>query len=135
MTERSEHMQGLLRLVNSNDKERVERWIQNPRGREKLLEWLAHKGGLSAQYSAEPPRGQRDGESLLSAMRRLGAPPTCYVISSDGRLDDTFGDLAHVLTLALVDFTHGTIISAIPGKLALFRSAYPHRHLIVQRQD
>ncbi|MGE3915721.1 MAG: hypothetical protein AB7F78_08495 [Hyphomicrobiaceae bacterium] len=41
--DRLEHMRGLLRFVSPSDKARVRRWIENPRGGERLLEWLAHE--------------------------------------------------------------------------------------------
>lgn len=63
MMERSEHMRGLLRLVGSNDVERVKRWIQNPRGREKLLEWLAHKGDSRRSTQLSRQEGSATGEA------------------------------------------------------------------------
>ena len=135
MSEREAHIDGLLRLVDEDAKPRVKRWIESANGRSKLLKWLAHGSGLDTRYCHEPPRGQREGEQLLLALRARGAPRTCYVVSSDGHLDDGFCQLEQLLTLELGHFTHGTIISAIPGKLGLFRSAYPHRHLIVHRPD
>lgn len=136
MSERESHMRGLLRLVSPSDKARVKRWIESRRGREKLLKWLSHGTGLDARYGEEPARGERDGERLLRAMQGLSAPRTCYVISSDGHLDDAFCDLRDVLTIELGKFTHGTILSAVPGKLAFFRSAgFSHKHLIVHRPD
>jgi len=128
-------MRGLLRLVGQDDKPRVKPWIAIASGRSKLLRSLEHGTGLDDRFSHEPPRGERANESLLRKMRGFGAPKSRYVISSDGRLDDTFCDLEDVLTVELGNFTNGTIISAIPGKLAFFRSAYPHRHFIVHRPD
>ena len=71
---------------------------------------------------------------MLAWLRRLGAPASAYVIASDvPELDDTFRDLEQLVGTELYGCGHGTIVSCVPGKLALFRTAWPHEHLVVHR--
>jgi hypothetical protein len=133
--DRNAHLGGLVRLFDDVDRTRIKRWMATESGRPKLLARLQHNMEPDRKLTSELPRGQRGHSNLLRAFRRLGAPDRCYIISSDGRLDDTFQDLDAVLLHELGNFSHGTIISAIPGRLALFRSAFPFRHLIVHRPD
>ena len=125
MTDRDAHMTGLLRLVAPSEKSRFKRWIATPKGREKLLKAMRHGMVFDPRHCVEPPKGSRSDENLFKLMRQHGAPTQCYIISSDGYLDDTFQDLEHVMCIELANFSRGTLISSIPGKLAFNRTAYP----------
>ena len=132
---RQRHITGLLRLIDPDEVRRAKRQLGPEGDREKWLERLAHQVTMHPEFSSEPPKGSRDEESLLKALRELGAPEMCYVTAADGAFDDTFQPLAEMLAKMYDYHSHGTIFSCIPGRLALFRTAYPQKHLIVHRHD
>ena len=136
MSDRDAHMTGLLRLVEPAEKPRFKRWSATPKGREKLLKAMLHGMVLDPRLCVEPPKGSRSKENLLKLMRQHGAPTRCYIISSDGYLDDTFQDLEQIIFNELGNFWHGTLLSSVPGKLAFYRTAgMNNRHLICYRPD
>ena len=137
---KTQHMQGLMRLLDPNEKARAKQQFAADNGREKFQRRLRHQINMHPDFTTLPPKGQRDEAALLAALRKLGAPVLCYVIASDDGpdfaphvLDDGFHPLAETLEQAYCAFSHGTILSCIPGQLALFRSAFPHKHYIVHR--
>lgn len=133
ISDREAHLRGLYRLIDPREKERLKRAFESIKSRERWLRRLFHQIEMHPEFAEEPPRGSRDEDSLFKALRDLGAPEMCYVIASDSDMDDSFQSLRQILTIAYVEFAHGTILSCIPGKLALFRTAYPHKHFIVHR--
>jgi len=97
---------------------------------------------MHPRFTSEPARGNRDSDSLLKILKKLGAPKECYIIASDDgpnyeahEFDDSFRSLQDTLENAYREFSHGTILSCVPGKLALFRTAYPFKNFIVHRPD
>jgi len=88
---------------------------------------------MHPDYSKEAPRGSRDEESLFKILRDLGASENCYIVASDHEFDDSFQSLNSVLKDSYADFGHGTILSCFPSKLALFKTAFPHKSIIVHR--
>ena len=131
--DRTAHMRGLLRLIDPSETARAKIAFSTVKGREKWLRRLLHQIEMHPDFAVEPVKGQRDRDSLLRALQALGAPENCYIIASDSDLDDSFHSLPYTLEAAYWEFGHGTILSCIPGKLALFRSAFPHRNFIVHR--
>lgn len=133
--DRNIHLTGLLKLIEPSEKDRAKRAFETRKSRAKWLEKrLSHSVGMHPEYTKEAPRGKRDEASLLSMLRDLGAPEECYIVASDHEIDDRFQSLSDVLENRYAEFGHGTIFSCIPGKLALFRSAYPHKSFIIHRK-
>jgi hypothetical protein len=128
-----QHLKSVWRLVDPLESERVNRLLPNPKNRDKWLKKLAHSVSMHPKFSIEPPKGARDPDALLAALRALGASDVCYVIASDSGLDDSMQDLGAMIRDASEHFGHGTILSCIPGKLAMFRTAWPHRQFVVHR--
>jgi hypothetical protein len=134
MTElRDEHLKGLLRLIEPGEKDRAKRLLASEKGRAKWLTRLLHNIDMHPDFSLEPPRGERSDDYVLARLRQLGASHQCYVVASDSDLDDSFQSLEAMVRGAGNLFGHGTILSCVPGKLALFRNAYPYQTLIVHR--
>ena len=112
----------------------MKRASETGKGRRKWLhKRLAHNVLMHPDYSTEASRGNRDASSLFKILRDLGAPDECYVVASDHEIDDSFQPLNHMLVDKYVEFGHGTIFSCLPGRLALFKTAFPHRSFIVHR--
>jgi hypothetical protein len=125
MTEdRDAHIKGLLRLLDPGIKDRAGRLLTTAKGRSKWLERLCHNISMHPEFTMQPPRAERSDNAILQRVRQLGAPSKCYVIASDNSdLDDTFQDLDLMVRDADKLFGHGTILSCLPGKLAVFRDA------------
>lgn len=133
--DRNAHLTGLLKLIEPNEKDRARRALATTESRSKWLEKrLSHNVEMHPEYTKEVPRGQRDGESIINILRDLGAPQECYIVASDHESDDSFQSLSDVLTNRYAEFWHGTILSCIPGRLALFKTAPPHKSFIVYRK-
>lgn len=131
---RLEHLHGGLRLIDPVEVERARRELLGETGRGKFLSRLCHGIAPHPAYASALRRGQRSADAMLERLRKLGAPAACYVIASDHpALDDTFLDLESLLSTELYRCHHGTIVSCIPGRLALYRTAWPHQHLVVHR--
>lgn len=95
-----------------------------PKRRKDARALLDHSVRLDPRYASRLP-SVKGTEELL---RAHGAPETCYVISSDERLDRREMSLKEALEAVEGSFA-GTFISCIPGKLAYFeyediKSAY-----------
>jgi hypothetical protein len=131
----SQHLNGVPRLVDPDEADRAKRMLGNPRTRDKWLKKLTHSVSMHPTFTSEPPKGERSPAALLVALRALGAPDYCYVVASDSELDNSIQDLGIMIRDALERFGHGTILSCVPGRLALFRTAWPHKHFIVHRDD
>jgi hypothetical protein len=69
-------------------------------------------------------------ENIRLLLKSKGAGRTCWAISRDKSLDGKEVDLEPVLE-QVIDSQIGTILSCIPGKLALF--AGEHEILLLQR--
>ena len=135
LLDRDTHVKGLLRLIDPDEKDRMVRAFETKKGRTKWLhKRLAHSVKMHPHYSSEVPRGERDEESIVNALRKFGAPEECYVIASDHEVDDSFQSLSLLLKLRYAEFGHGTIFSCRPGKLALFKTAFPYKSIIVRRE-
>lgn len=128
-----DHINGILRLIAPELKADAKRKLKTVKGRQKWLHNLRHYVEMHPKFSHQPPSGQRDPEDLIKQLRKLGAGDSCYVVASDSDLDDTFQSLKEMVEQQFDLFGHGTILSCIPGKLALYRSAWPHHNLIIHR--
>ncbi len=138
--DKAAHVRGILKLIDPLEVDNAQAALKSADGRERWLRRLRHQIEMHPDFSVEPPRGNRDKDGLLNILVDIGAPPDCYIFASDSspdygshRLDDSFHSLRYSLAAMFWECSHGTILSCIPGKLALFRSAHPHRHYIIQR--
>lgn len=132
--DREAHIAGLFKLIDPVEKDRMKRAFETSKSRKKWLQRrLSHRVTMHSDYSKEVPRGKRDEVSLLNILRDLGAPEECYLVASDHEMDDSFQSLAFMFAEKYAEFGHGTILSCIPGKLALFKTAFPHKSFIVHR--
>ncbi|MGB0506354.1 MAG: hypothetical protein ACPGGK_09170 [Pikeienuella sp.] len=133
ISDRELHLVGLSKLIEPTEKQHLRRAFATQNSREKWLRRLCHDIEMHPDFSNEPPRGSRDENSLFKRLIDLGAPQSCYVIASDSDLDDSFQPLHTMIATAHLNFNHGTILSCVPGRLALFRTAHPCKHIIAHR--
>ena len=128
-----QHVNGLLQLIDPDEKLRAKRLLATNKGRSKWLERLAHNVEMHPQYAYEATKGARDPASILAALRQLTTDDRCYVFSALSDLDGTFQPLDRTVLEVGLLFDHGTVLSIVPGKLALFRPAAPSTERIVHR--
>jgi len=109
-------------------RERYRTLLGNPRTRKKALESLNHHPPIDPRF-ATPIQAHLVGEVL----RNHRAPATCYVLSAIAELDGRQMVLRDALQQAEAGYW-GTIISCIPGRLALYLGEGGERRLLLQRR-
>lgn len=93
--------------------------LQSKRGRQKILDSLDHFNfkDLDPRFCRKLAPGEGDTSAIARALRELGAPAVCYVMSSWRKNDGREMDLLEALE-DTVGGGMGTIISCVPGELA-----------------
>jgi hypothetical protein len=127
----AEHENGLAKFVLPDHRPRFRESLQDERLRKRLRAKLAHFNYLDARFSKRLTSGNRNVESILTELRRRGAPTTCYVMSENDDVDARTMDLEEALR-AVFSEGWGTFLSCIPGKLAYFEDEHGERHILEQ---
>ncbi len=104
------------------------------RGREKIRFALDHFGDLDLHYCHRIKPSQQRFDNILQALNNLGAPPVCYVMSSDADLDRRQMDLSAALK-NIIGLGQGAFVSCVPGKLAYFESEEKNERYICHREN
>jgi hypothetical protein len=87
--------------------------------REKVRLSLDHFGDLDpGRCNKVPPQDQTPAR-IATLLRALGAPATCYILSSNSNLDGREMELAAALE-EIVGYGSGSFVCCIPGRLAYF---------------
>ena len=113
-------------------KERQERWLQRvrkPHLRPAALDELNHIAGLDDRFTIE-------ADSLAAAreqLRKLGAAPTCYVMSDIRTIDGRVMDLDEALTAAETG-PWGALLDCLPGRLGYYSGEHAERRLVLWRR-
>jgi hypothetical protein len=111
---------------------RRSRWLSSlvsAKRRRKFLDCLNHCADLDTRY-ARPLAANAD---VVTVLRSLGAPATCYVVSDTAALDGREMPLAEAVAAAELA-GWGTLISCIPGRLACYiDEAGSRRRLLLVR--
>lgn len=120
----------IIAFVISNKQERFSAFLSTPKNRRKFTGELAHFGhfdkrfATKVQWNVQPrlkllERYAQGIDIIYRLLRSKGAGETCWVISEDRDIDGRELDLRVALEKIMGSGT-GTILSCIPGKLALF---------------
>jgi hypothetical protein len=112
--------------------DRQERWLmmlRKPRRRAEALDELNHLAGLDERYTVEVDSLTAAGDMLA----RLGAPPTCYVMSDVPELDGRIMNLAEALAAAEAG-EWGTILDCVPGRLAYYLGERAEIRMVLWRR-
>lgn len=94
------------------------------KARKKFVDGLNHTLELDARFATRVSDAQGDaceseGKWILGELQRRGAPDVCYVISSNGELDQRTMPLEEALREVYGCFL-GTLICCLPGRLAYY---------------
>ena len=103
------------------------------RGREKIRLSLDHFKDLDPSCCRKMAPGESSTADILRILNNLGAPPNCYVMSSDSQLDARELDLSEALE-DVVGRGMGAFISCIPGELAYFEGEERYERYICRRK-
>ena len=80
---------------------------------------LDHSVRLHPGSSKHLSGSEADASAVAATLRKLGAPPTCYVMSADSNLDEREMPLGDAL-VAILGKGNGAFVSCIPGRLGFY---------------
>lgn len=89
------------------------------KGREKVRLGLDHFHDLDPKRCARIAAGDQTPARITALLCALGAPRTCYVLSSNSSLDGCEMEVGDALE-AIVGRGNGSFVCCIPGRLAYF---------------
>ena len=130
MTHRDIEEATLRAFVRRERADRYAALLKSRKRRAKLLSELDHFYDFDGRYMRDLERDEDSPRGVYDVLRQLGAPETCYVISSGGKYDGAEIDLLTALQTFHATGT-GTIISCLSGKLAYYEGE--DRRLILER--
>lgn len=116
----------------SSKRQRYVTLLGTKRGRDKILFSLDHFSDLDHRFCKQVAPTEQSPAGVLKILEALGAPSTCYVMSSASKLDGCEMNLGEALT-AIIGRGLGTFVSCVPGKLAYFEGEEPERRYICHR--
>lgn len=111
---------------------RFEELLRSKRGRFKVVQSLDHFGDLDARFCTKLQGQEQSMESIHRLLIGLGAPTTCYVVSSNSELDAREAGLAEMLT-RVVGGGCGSFLCLIPGRLAYFEGESPNERFLCRK--
>jgi hypothetical protein len=116
----NDHELGFTSFLAEPVQRRVRTLLElGPKRRKQVRALLEHSIMLDPRY-AQPLAGREaSAQSVQQMLRSHGAPPTCYLISADEKLDGREMPLRDAVD-AVAGSLFGGFISCIPGKLGYF---------------
>jgi hypothetical protein len=119
-------------FVVPTKRERYVELLGTKRGREKVRSALDHFHDLDPRFCKKLHGGDAKAAAVLHALRKLGAPPQCHVISVSPDLDGRDMPLSDALAIT-IGCGCGTFISCIGGALGYFEGEGPNERYICLR--
>jgi hypothetical protein len=121
MPSAAEHIDGFCRaFIRPEKRDRLAMLLAGKRRADGVHE-LAHPDLIDMRYAIASK--ETDPQRLLAHLKKLGAPADCYLISAVDSLDGQTMNLAAALD-AVIGIGVGTLVSCVPGKLALYEGEY-----------
>ena len=114
----------------SPKRDRYNALLESRKGRDKLRRSLAHSSDWDPRFLH--PIENQGAQAIHQALRKLGAPGDCYVLSENDRDDAKRMDLLEAL-LGSVGYGIGTVISCVPSRLAFYEGEGPGVRYILKR--
>ncbi len=115
------------------NRERYVELLSTKRGRERVRGALDHFNDLDPRFCRKVSLQDAKPAAVLEALRKLGAPPQCHIISVHGEPDGREMPLSDALEVA-IGRGQGTLISCISGVLGYFEGKEPNE-LYIRRRD
>ncbi len=128
-----DHEAELIRsfFVASKQK-RLTSLLANPKRRRTALNTLYHCRDLNTRYVIRLSSDAHTPNQIAEALQRLGAPSTCWVVSTATVLDACELPLLMALK-AIIGSGEGNLVSCVPGKLAYFEGEEAGDRCILHR--
>ena len=115
-------------------RERYLEMVANPKKRKKFLSELYHFNALDPRCFVSIPPSQQYPEQIASILTKRGAPPTCWITSTEAELDGKEILLLEALK-DVVGRQIGAFLSCVPGKLAYFEGEERGDRWILERHS
>ena len=115
----SAELQQMAAFLNAPKLERFAELTASDAGRRRLLRELSHFTGFKASAIRTITSSAHTPDGIAAALRKMGAPDTCYVISANRALDRKSLAL-DVALQEIVDRRHSALLIAIPGRLGFY---------------
>jgi hypothetical protein len=125
----NDHELGFIHFLAETGRARMRTLLERgARRRPDVRALLDHAIALDHRHATLLDGAVASAPNVEALLLRYGAPPTCFVISSDKQMDGREMPLRDALS-GVVGSDFGTFLSCIPGKLGYFeyedlRSAY-----------
>lgn len=113
-------------------RERYSVLLRTRKGRMKVRLSLDHFGDLDLRYCTKVPATERTPSRISALLRRLGAPDSCYVLSSNEEIDGHELKLEDALG-RVMGRGCGTFICCVSGRLAYFEGETPGERYVCKR--
>ena len=107
-------------------------FLAHPKKRLKATDTLYHLGDLNEKCIVQIELNGLSPVQIAHQLRIRGSPKTCWVISTNSKLDAKEHDLEFVLS-EIVGWSDGSLLSCIPGKLAYYEGESPKNRFILQK--
>jgi len=114
-------------------RERVARFLANPKRRVEITAALAYFRYLDPRWVVALPPGSQDPASIERELRRCGAGDDCHVVSENREIDGKRLPLRAALERT-VGQGMGTLLSCVPGSLAYFEGEGPSDRCVLARR-
>lgn len=114
------HERGFLDFLAEPTKRRMGTLLElGGKRRRDVRALLDHSVRLHPPSSKHVTGSEADASSVAATLRKLGAPPTCFVVSADSDLDGREMPLGDALN-AIIGKGNGAFVSCIPGRLGFY---------------
>ena len=132
----SEHERLICLLLSKPHRARYRQQLtKGGKARAKFVFGLDHTLQLDERFARRVPAAHAATEYhwILAELRRLGAPDSCYALSTDRDLDGRHLPLEEAME-SIHGTQMGTLLSCIPGQLAYYEGEDPGERYILHRQ-
>lgn len=129
----NDHELGFLRFLAEPGRRRTQTLLElGDRRRSDVRAMLDHAIMLEGRHATHLEGEAASASNVEALLRKLGAPRTCFVISSDTRMDGRELPLSDAL-VGVVGSGFGTFLSCVPGKLGYFEYEDSRSAFLLQR--
>jgi hypothetical protein len=117
-------------------KEKQARYLEllpDEKHRYKLTGRFDHCADLDERLLREIPVRNQNPNDVLELLRKAGAGESCWILSTNGEIDQKEMNLADAMEKHL--YCEGSFFSCIPGRLVLFSGEDRNAIYILERND
>ncbi len=126
------HETELVKAFIRRDKhDRFLSFLPHTKKRRKATDMLYHLRDLDEQQIVQIELNGLSADQIARQLRNRGASKTCWVISTNSKLDAKELDLQAVLE-EIVGGSDGSLLSCVPGELAYYEGESPNNRCILQ---